>query len=199
MLWSDFGPYVLTSVDGCPIPLLEHHARLVSIDFCRRTLCWQNSLSPAMASGASNEVALMPPSSTQIVKIKAVSVNGTEFELIDSARGISLARKQYPGDFVFTIDNKTLHVYPLQEATTPIIADVCLAPTLAATELDAQIAESFVQDISEGVIASLLRTLKQGDNGMINQGIYEKRVNEVAMKFARGLMNVKLPSFCRYL
>lgn len=46
MIWADFFPYVLPAVRGCPEPVAEHHIRLAAIDFCRRTLCWQQLLDP---------------------------------------------------------------------------------------------------------------------------------------------------------
>lgn len=46
MIWADFFPYVLPAVPNCPDPVLEHHVRLAAIEFCRRTLCWQQILDP---------------------------------------------------------------------------------------------------------------------------------------------------------
>ena len=51
MKWSDFGPYVLPHVIGCPDPTMEQHVRLAAIEFFRRTLSWREVLDAVLTDG----------------------------------------------------------------------------------------------------------------------------------------------------
>lgn len=189
MIWSDFGPYVLPYVTGCSEPLLEQHARTVTIEFCRRTLCYQRLLEDATTDG-SPLVDLYPPNGTQIVKIKSVDVDGKEWLIVDPIRGMEYVRSESPWDFCFTQDNKTLMVYPEQTANTPVRIVAALMPTLTATTLDDDIASQFLHDIVPGVIASLKRVPGQPfsdiNESAVHQAQFESRIRTVTAKSGRG-------------
>jgi hypothetical protein len=200
--WSDFFPYVLPYVVGCPDPTAEQHIKLAAIEFCRRTLCHRVTLEPEPANGVTHDVELTPEAGTQIIKIKAVTVAGREIELADSIRGASLARSEYPADFAYTADGKTLMVYPLQDAGTAIEADVALAPTLASTGMNDLVALSHLQDIAQGAIASIKRIPGQPFSDLagsaIHQNIFELRVKTIAAKVSRGLLAAQMSSHGRF-
>lgn len=196
--WSDFLPYVLPYVIGCPDPTAEQHIKLAAIEFCRRTLCHRVTLEPEMASGVSHEIELYPETGTQIIKIKAVAVGGREFDLVDPIKGLSLVRSEYPSDFVFTQDNLTLQVYPLQANGTPVVADVALAPSITSTGLSDALAAAHLQDIAQGAIASIKRISGQVfsdlNGSAVHQGLFDARLKTVSAKTARGWSAARLSS-----
>ncbi len=200
--WSDLFPYVLPYVIGCPDPTAEQHIKLAAIDFCRRTLCHRVTLEPELCSGVSHDIELCPESGTQIIKIKAVAVGEREFSLVDPVRGLSMARSEYPSDFVFTQDNLTLQVYPLQVSGTPVVADVALAPAITATGLNAILAAAHLQDIVQGAIASIKRIPGQPfsdlNGSTLHQGLFEARIKTVAAKVARGFASARISSHGRF-
>ncbi len=93
MIWSDFYSWVLPSVQGCPNPTLDLHIRQSAIEFCRRTLCWVRTLDPVEANGMDIRFDLDLLSQTQAVKLMAVAVNGLEYLLVDTQRGLQLVRQ----------------------------------------------------------------------------------------------------------
>jgi len=200
--WSDFLPYVLPYVIGCPDPTAEQHIKLAAIDFCRRTLCHRVTLEPELSSGVSHDIELYPEDGTQIIKIKAVAVGEREFDLVDPAKGLYLARSEYPGDFVFTLDNLTLQVYPLQPARTPVAVDVALAPSITAIGLSEAMAASHLQDIAQGAIASIKRIPSQPfsdlNGSTLHHGLFEARIKTVAAKAARGFAAARISSYGRF-
>ena len=200
--WSDLLPYVLPYVIGCPDPTAEQHIKLAAIDFCRRTLCHRVTLEPELCSGVSHDIELYPEHGTQIIKIKAVAVGGREVSLVDPVKGLSLARSEYPSDFVFTQDNLTLQVYPLQASRTPVVADVALAPAITAAGLSDMLSAAHLQDIVQGAIASIKRVPGQPfsdlNGSTLHQGLFEARIKTVAAKVARGFASARISSHGRF-
>ena len=200
--WTEFLPYVLPYVIGCPDPTIEQHIKLAAIDFFRRTLCHRVTLEPEPSSGVTHEVELYPEKGTQIIKIKAVSVGGREFSLVDPAKGMSLVRSESPSDFVFTQDNLVLQVFPLQAVSTPVVVDVALAPSITAIGLGDTLAAAYLQDIAQGAIASIKRIPGQPfsdlNGSALHQGLFEVRVKTVAAKAARGFAAARISSHGRF-
>ena len=65
MKWSDFSPYVLPHVIGCPDPTMEQHVRLAAIEFFRRTLSWREVLDSVLTDGT-ERVELEAPTGAQV-------------------------------------------------------------------------------------------------------------------------------------
>lgn len=202
MIWSDFGPYVLPYVIGCPDPLMNQHARTVTIEFCRRTLCYQRLLDDATANGTPI-VDLDVPAETQIVKIKGVEVDGREWPLVDPIRGMEYVRSDSPRDYCFTQDNKTLMVYPKQARGTVVRVVAALMPTLTATTFDDDVASQFLHDIVPGVIASIKRVPGQPfsdiNESAVHQAQFESRIRTITAKIGRGHAAGKMRSHIGFI
>lgn len=197
MKWSDFGPYVLPHVIGCPDPTMEQHVRLAAIEFFRRTLSWREVLDAVLTDGT-EWVELEPPRQTQIIKIKSVSVAGRAFPLVETAHGMELARADTGREFVFTQDGRTLAVFPIQKPGIHVVAEVALTPGITATTLQDALAYQHMQDIAHGAIASIARIPGQvftdPSNSQAQQTLFERRISAVAAKHSRGVMATKLRS-----
>ena len=202
MNWSDFSPYVMPYVIGCSDPLLEQHARMVTIEFCRRTLCYQRTLEEVETDGTP-VVALVLPTGTQIVKIKSVKADGREWPLVDPIRGMEFVRSESPLDFCFTQDNKTLMLYPEQVLDTPVEVTAALMPTLTAASIDDDVASQFMYDIAPGIIASIKRIPGQPfsnmNESMVHQAQFEGRIRTITAKISRGQSAAKLRSHVTFL
>lgn len=205
MLWRDFAPYVMPYVIGAPMPVIEHHARLIAIDWCRRTGCWTRDLDPETTDGVNHTVDIVAPSSQiAVVRPIAVSVAGRERDLVTSRDGQRFVRSQHPGDFCFTPDNLLLHVYPLEPAGTEVVMTAILMPALdRSSGLDDEIATQYADDIAKGIIASIQRLPKQEftdpASARDHQTMYEDRRGTIAAKIARGIAAAKTrsqPGYC---
>jgi hypothetical protein len=203
MLWSDFSPYVLPFVIGAPEPLMALHVRLAAIEFCRRTLCHTRTLEPVTTDGISTLVEIEPEAGTQIVKIKAVTVGGREWTLVDPGTGLSYLRIQSTQSLAFTQDNISLQVSPLQVAGTEVVIEAAMAPTLTAGSFDDILGAQYAQDIAHGAIASLKRINGQPysdlNGAKDSMGLFYGRINTVSAKIARGLVNTKMRSHIGFL
>ena len=190
MIWSDFYSWVLPSVPGCPNPTLDLHIRQSAIDFCRRTLCWVRTLDPVEANGMDIRFDLDLPNQTQAVKLMAVAVNGMQYLLVDTQRGLQLVRQGSGADFSFTQDKLTLDVHPLRARGDSVEVDMALAPSFNASSIETDVASPYLQEIAQGALATLqtIAGVAWSDPGLagINKALFNQRVATVAMHFARG-------------
>ncbi|MEI6601774.1 MAG: hypothetical protein WCN21_14925 [Comamonadaceae bacterium] len=202
MIWSDFYSWVLSSVPGCPNPTLDLHIRQAAIDFCRRTLCWVRTLDPVEANGMDIRFDLDLPSQTQAVKLMAVAVNGLQYLLVDTQRGLQLVRQGSGADFSFTQDKLTLDVHPLRQRGDSIEVDMALAPSFNASGIETDVASPHTQEIAQGALATLqmMVGVAWSDPGLAgaNRVLFNQRVATVAMHFARGQGAAKLVSSRTY-
>ena len=202
MRWSDFGPYVMPYVLGCPEPLMVQHVRLAAIEFCRRTSCYQATLELEMKQGAS-QADLSPDPGTQINRVLAVGINGRSWPLVSAKQGQALLRADSPQDFCFTADNLVLHVAPVPTADQSGSVDAVLTPTITSHMLDDAVALAHLQDIAMGAVASLQQIPGQAftdlKSAVIQQAQFNARITTVAAKMARGLVAAKMPSYTSYL
>lgn len=197
MKWSDFSPYVLPYVTGCPEPVLEQHVKLAAIEFFRRTLAYRLTLDPVQTDGPAL-VELDLPTQTQAIKIKSVEVDGNEFPIVEATHGMELSRTNPGREFVFTQDGRTLAVYPIQQPGASVVVEAAIAPSITATTLDDALAQQHMQDIANGAIASIKRVPGQPfydiAGSAMHQAMFETRVSAIAAKQSRGVMAAKMRS-----
>lgn len=202
MQWSEFQPYVLPYVIGCPDPVLEHHARLASIEFCRRTGCLTQVLAPIATDGVSHAVALNPGAGLQVLKLKSVTVDAQPWTLATTEHGHELADAQRLDDFAFASGDAELQVHPLQAAGLDVVARVVLAPTMTAATCPDDLLP-YLQDIAHGATASLMlipaQTFTNPAHAQQEQAAFNARVATLAAKMARGNSSAKMRSRATFL
>jgi hypothetical protein len=194
MQWSDFGPFVLPYVIGCPQPVLIHHARLATIEWCRRTQCWVEWLEDLQTDGT-NQIEIDPNSNRLANKVKTVMIDGKEWGLVDPDYAISLAQHETNDRFCYTDDGEVLHVYPLQIAGLPVRVRATFTPTKTAATFDDALMDH-LQDIAEGAIASIQRLSGQAfsnrEDSAVHEAIFRNRIKTIALKVGRGRLAAKL-------
>lgn len=202
MQWSDFHPYVMPYVVGCPEPTMVHHARLATIEFCRKTLCLTKTQDECVSDGVTNSIDLFPDTGKQIIKVKSVTVDGKEWPLVTPAHGVELASSDSTDDFAFHSGIAAIEVYPLQAAGTSVVAVAAVAPTLSASTFDDELVP-YMQDIALGVIASLQMVPAQEftnpQHAQVSQAGFNARIYTIAAKIARGQAAAKMRSKTTYL
>ena len=199
MNWSAFGPYVLPFVIGCPMPVLEHHARLAAIVFCRRTLCWTQRLDPVLTDGTPY-LDIESIFGAVIVKPKTVLVDGREWPLVSTQDGITLVSQEASGSFCFTEDGKKLSIYPIQPKGTSVVVRAAMAPSATTTTLHDDLSE-YLQDIANGAIASIMRLPGQTFSNLdhvIHEEMFRDRIKTIAAKVSRGYLNTRIAGRARF-
>lgn len=199
MLWSEFFPYVIPYVLGCPYPMAEQHVRLSAIEFCRRTACHQQTLDAETTDGTTHSVDLSPDAGTVVNKVRSVWVDGRSFPVVEAKRGISLESSN--SEYCFTQDNKTLQIYPLQIAGIPVVVEVVLVPSITSSSINSLIGGDYLQDIAAGAIASLSRvpTFDDPRTAAFFQSQYIARMATVAAKVARGFAASKMQAHTSFV
>jgi hypothetical protein len=203
MLLSEFYPYVLPYVMGCPLPTVDHHVRLAAMEFCKRTSCWQKTLDAVSCNGTDNLIEMDQEAGQQIIKVKAVAVGGINWPLVDSIDGLDLVRSGSQQSFCFTQDNKMLQIHPLQVAGIAVQVDAVLSPSRTATTIDDVIGNDYVQDMAHGAVASIQRIPAQDftdpNSAIAEQQQFNNRISTIAAKVSRGFIARKMRSHASYL
>ena len=202
MIWADFQPYVLPYVIGCPDPVLEHHARLAAIDFCRKTACMTVTLDPEPTDGFTLDVQPLADTGLQILRLLSVTLDGHAMPLVSTAHGMELVAQGDGNEFAFSRDGVTIAINPLQDAGVQVVAHAVLGPSFASTTVpDALLPH--VQDIAHGVIASIQMVPGQAftapDFAAAQRDMYQRRVSTVAASVSRGRAPAKMRSRATYL
>ena len=200
MQWSEFGPYVLPYVIGCPNPVMEAHARLAAIKFCTETKCWTKRLDPFDTDGTHTLEIDALSESARILDFDMVEVNGVVWPLLDAETGIRQAHADDGKSFCYAEDMSALRIYPLQVARTPVVVRAALVPTRQATML-ADVLEEHVEAISYGAVASIMRIPGQEFSSASSQefeAMFRERIRAESSRLARGRIAVTeraIPSF----
>lgn len=194
MKWSDFAPLVMPYAIGCPMPVLEHHAKMVSIEWCKKTMCWQESLDPVLSDGTPL-LEMEAPTGTQVAKVLSVKVGERERDLVAPDAGRTMARNGHPGDFVFTMDNETLQIYQAPTLDEPVVVDAALAPSLTATGMPDRLFNQHGPDIAKGIIAAIKALPGQAFSDPMEsdrkQAEYMARRKVIAAKTSLGTIQAK--------
>lgn len=192
MQWSDFGPYVMPNVTGCPAPVLEHHAKLMAMNWCRKTLCWQKWLDDGRTTPGQPIIELDVDPGLHIIKVKQVHIDGKPVDLIHPLAGRAAATEGANSiESVFYDTNNTIYMVPTPTATLPVRVFAALTTSMASTSFPDELAE-YVPDIAYGITASIQLLPKQAfsspADAQTNAGMFRSRVETIAMKVGRGMM-----------
>jgi hypothetical protein len=186
---SDFAPYVLPYVPGCPSPLAEQHTRDVCIDFCMRSLIVRLALDPIDAVVGQIENDLDTPNGTlahtiieawyegrPMGQFKAGDTNSTAeaFNLLfigaDISGGTPTAVQLTPNN-TFLFD-----VAPSVASPAGVTMTVSTKPTRTTTTVDDLLFNDYADSIGLGVVSRLMRLPNQpfsSSSWNIHQAMYE--------------------------
>lgn len=196
MQWSEFGPYVLPHVIGCPEPVLIHHAKLATMNWCRKTLCLQKWLDPVNTIIGNHAIELDLDTGLQIVKIKQVHIDKRNITLLHQEKGRALASEGAELEQGVFLDSlNTLYILQTPEKAEPVTVYACLSTSMASTTFSDELAEH-LSDIAYGVIASIQMLPKQAftdtNSAMVNAGMFKSRVDSISAKVGRGMLSAKM-------
>lgn len=202
MQWLDFQPYVLPYVIGCPDPVLEHHARLAAIEFCRRTAVLSKTLDYELTSGVTTEVDLEPDAGLQVLKVHDVSVDGQPWTLATSEHGAELAASGRLDDFAYLRGLSDIDIHPLQPAGRRVTVRAVVAPSVTASTCPDELS-SYVPDIAWGAISSIMmipaQTFSSPAHAREMRTTFDARVATTAGAVSRGLSRAKMRSKATFL
>jgi len=186
---SDFAPYILPYVPGCPSPLAEQHARDVCIDFCMRSLIVQLALDPIDAIQGQIENDLDTPNGTLTHLILEAWYEGRRMGQFKSGDTSSQAEAfnllfagadvdgGVPKSVQLTPTNTFLFdVAPAATSLAAVTMKVATKPTRTTTTVDDILFNDYADAIGQGVVSRLMRLPGQPFTSAawtVNQGVYE--------------------------
>jgi hypothetical protein len=154
---EDLAPFVLPSVSGCPEPTLLHHLRQAAIEFCGRTLVWQQDLDPITSVAATDSYLLPMPADAKLVKLLAFTIDGTEAFVVTPEKGRRLAVQASSRDVAWTDDRTNVRINPVPGADgLQYVFKAALKPSQAAVAIPDEVGEHYARDIANGALAALL-------------------------------------------
>lgn len=191
MQWSDFAPYVLPYVVGCPEPVLIHNARLTAIEWARKTQCWTALLEPVQANGLDTLIELEIDKHTRINRVLAVTVGGLTWPILEPDEGHQRLTRQGASDpFAFVdADDDTMHVSPVQDRGARVQVRASLMPSLDAPALPQALA-GYAQDMAHGMVEKIMllpeQTFSNPAHAALHGQRFRDRVQTIAAKVSRG-------------
>lgn len=188
---EDLAPFVLPSVPGCPDPTLLHHLRQAAIEFCGKTLVWQQELDPIDSVSATDSYPLPVPDGAKLVKLLSFTIDGTEAYVVTPEKGRRLAVQDSIRDVAWTDDRTNVRINPVPGVDgLQYVLKVALKPSQAATAIPDEVGEHYAQDIATGALASLLDlenvTWSDPVKASVRRTRFEARMNSVAAMVAKG-------------
>lgn len=204
MTLTELHPFVLPSVIGCPTPTVNHHLLQSAIAFCRKTLCYTETLDSVVADGVSNNFDLDTPRGFNSIRVLSFGINGIDKSktLVDPRRGLQLSRSSNAGEFAFTPNSSTISIYPTCAKDDLIDVDVALEPSINLVSLPDDVFREYANDIATGALSTLMRMPKtawENQNlSMANMSMFNGRCATIAMKVSRGRSASKMRNHKSY-
>jgi hypothetical protein len=166
---TQFFPFVLPSVLGCPDPTLLQAIRSACVDFCTTTLMVQELVPLSVATG-SQDYEVDVPSQMQLVKVLGVFLEDTWLEpvSVESVRkGVALrgdvgsAQASHSTPTAYfqktpTTPEISLYPLPIVDITEGLTVRAAFAPTRSATSVDNTLYDHWVEAIAAGALSRLM-------------------------------------------
>lgn len=129
-----FIPDIAVECSGASNPLILSAVRTAVIEFCRKSLYWQEETDPVQIVKGVAEYALSTPTGRQIVQIMSVNIDGEgtlpplTLEQVERALPQWRTVQGSPVGFV-AVNPETFRLTPVPDATGTLTATVAYAPT----------------------------------------------------------------------
>lgn len=160
--WDKFYEYVLPSVQGCPVSIVNNAIRSACIEFCEKTLIWkQDSIVNDIVEGFDHYL-FAPPPNAKVVMPYRVSINGIEVQPTDlqSLESFMPNWKEVTDSlprYYFLVNDDVVRLVGTPTETIPnaLTADVALKPTRDAKSCPTFIYDDWAETIAAGALARL--------------------------------------------
>ena len=155
-----FLPEVMLEVDGVPSPVALNAVRNACFDFCRDSQYWTSVQTAVAYALGTASYALTAPTDTQIIGVRDCVLDGKKTVYPWTLDEVKAARpnwQTYSGNvegFV-TVDPDTVTFVAVPDAAGTFVPTVILAPTRAATTVDAKLYNLHLETIKYGALWKL--------------------------------------------
>lgn len=165
--WKQFHEYVLPNVQGCPVGIVDSCIRSACIEFCEKSLLWQQISEPTDIIAGEARYGFSPPAGSKVVLVMHASVFPTDSccsELSQvTADELNKHRPDWPTyesdkPFAFFMDtDSSIRVIGIPKETllAYFTLTVALKPSRSATECPDFLLEDWAEAIAHGALVRL--------------------------------------------
>ncbi len=165
MRLDDFMPHVLVELPGCSDPLVKQTLVRAAVEFCQRTLAWDEIQDPITLTDDVSEYEIDVPSGGQVYQVRDVWIRNRRLRPI-TLQDLQLEMPDWrdsgasePSAYNLSTTRGTLSVFPrLQNvpANTTMVLRVAYVPSNSATVLPDFLGQQYLMAIAAGVKAALM-------------------------------------------
>lgn len=155
-----FIPDIAVECSGASNPLILSAVRTAVIEFCRKSLYWQEEADPVPIIKGVAEYEMYAPTGRQIVQIMSVNIDGNgtlpplTLEQVERALPQWRTVQGSPVGFV-AVNPETFRLTPVPDATGTLTATVAYAPTRTGGVVPDAIYDQHFEVIKHGTLARL--------------------------------------------
>lgn len=155
--WANFHRLVLTSVIGCPLPVVHEKLVEAAREFCLRTHAWQET-DEFTADGATQLFDFTAPTRTEVLKVVRAEVAGKPLDIF--------GRNLLPADWreggvcgraLYQYSSDDYLLFPKPSAGQAIEVTVSVRPTLDGTGVGDELFIAHAEHIAAGARYRLLK------------------------------------------
>lgn len=165
---SDFYPYVLIDVPGCPEVVVDTALRSALIEFCEKSLVVQRDLDPVTVVAGTSDYDLEPPTFQLVSKILKLWYKSTELSPMapDNIKNAEVYNRLFTDAdtgrsdprFFLQKDTTTFSIYPVPKNTVAnaITIRAALKPSRSASTVEDVLFQDYAETIAQGAKYRLL-------------------------------------------
>ena len=187
MEWSAFYPDILPNVEGCPLPLVDHHLRRAAIEICKRAKRIKVDVSFDTVAGTP-EYTIDPGAGFKLVSILDINCAGKPIDPISRAELSRFENWQTetgtPTRFITTTEPTVLRLWKTPDTVFTIKAGISIRVDEEATEIADWFGDQYREGLCSGAIARLCAMPKKGwtdyEQATLHQGRFERELSKAA-------------------
>lgn len=195
--WENFYEYVMPSVQGCPVSMVQSAIRSACIEFCEKTLIWkQDSIKNDILEGL-DLYTFAPPLSAKVVMPYRITIKDEDTNNEKEIEQIALntlesfdphwreRTSRIPDYYVLVTDDTVRFIgTPTEDLLESLTACVALKPSRSAKQCPTFIYNDWAETIAAGALAKL-HAMKQKDWAIPDLVSYYDRVFKAGISRAR--------------
>lgn len=160
--WKDFHEFVLPNVQGCPVGIVNSAIRSACIEFCEKSLLWQQKSAKTDIIAGEARYGFAPPAGARVVQPTFASINDeillqTNLQDLDDLYPSwrTYAATKPTAYFMDGEDTIRLVGKPLEDIPASLEVHVALKPTRDAAECPDFLLEDWAEVIASGALYRL--------------------------------------------
>lgn len=191
-------PFVLPYAAAAPEPVALHHIKLAAVEFCGKTLAWQDDLQGVSSVIGVADYTLNLPEDAELVRMLCVTVGQQEYTVTTAAsarRTRATLAQRTGGRVAWSINRQDLVLDP-----APVVADVltvlaALKPKIMTATALPEDLRQYAEAIACGARASLLRAPGEWKDPMeasAQRGMFDAELASIGAQVARGFGGARM-------